>query len=293
MGYVGLIKAFQEHKVEVFGVDSLEDAVGFSFCDGFSVIPHGDDENYIPEMLRVCQENKIRAIIPSSDNEILKIGEDRSMFESVGISTILPTNRSLEICNNKSLFYECLSKWDITHPEVRDFLDVEFPAVLKPKVGKGSVGVRTITKIEQLSGGMSDDQLLQDFISGDEYTVDILANENSTILSMVQRRRVRIDSGISIQAEVVEDNEGRLICTELNNRLQMRGMYCVQYIQNKTGIYVLEVNPRFGGGSVLSLKADPTIILNYLNLLQNKAVEVVCDNPSKIKMKRYYAEIYE
>ena len=68
MGYVGLIKAFQEHKVKVFGVDNSENAVGFSFCDGFSVIPHGDDENYIPEILKVCQENKIRAIIPSSDH---------------------------------------------------------------------------------------------------------------------------------------------------------------------------------------------------------------------------------
>ena len=112
------------------------------------------------------------------------------------------------------------------------------------------------------------------------------------ILSMVQRKRARIESGISVVAEVTEDKEGRDVCASLNDKLQMYGMYCIQYIKNSNGIFILEINPRFGGGSVLSLKADPTIILNYLNIVQNKPVEITC-NPAKIKMKRYYAEVYE
>jgi carbamoyl-phosphate synthase large subunit len=291
MGYVGLIKAFQEEGCKVFGVDCDNNAVGFNFCDASGTLPHGDSESYISELLKLCQKHNIQLIVPSSDNEILKVGEDRSMFEGLGVSVLLPSDDSLRICNNKSHFYECLSKWGILHPKVRDILDAEFPAILKPKVGKGSAGVRVVTKIDQLLD-MDQEHILQDFIDGDEYTVDVLADKSSTILSMVQRKRVRIESGISVEAEVVEDDEGRVICAQLNERLQMRGVYCIQYIKNSSGIYVLEINPRFGGGSVLSLKANPTIILNYLNIAQNKPVERLCE-PKKIKMRRYYAEVFE
>jgi len=294
MGYVGLIKAFQKEECKVFGVDCSSDAVGFSFCDGSAVVPHGDNEAYTTELLKVCKDYNIELIVPSSDNEILKVAEDRPMFEGLGVSVLLPSDNSLRICNDKSHFYEHLFGWGILHPEVRNPLDAEFPAILKPKVGKGSTGVRVITKMDQLKPWRewNTNCILQDFIKGDEYTVDILANKSSTILSMVQRKRTRVESGISVAAEVVEDEHGRAICSQLNDRLQMRGMYCVQYIKNSNGIYVLEINPRFGGGSVLSLRADPTIILNYLNIAQDKPIEVLCD-PAKIKMRRYYAEVFE
>ena len=54
MGYVGLIKAFQKEECKVFGVDCSSDAVGFSFCDGSAVVPHGDNEAYTTELLKVC-----------------------------------------------------------------------------------------------------------------------------------------------------------------------------------------------------------------------------------------------
>ena len=111
---------------------------------------------------------------------------------------------------------------------------------------------------------------------------------------MIQRKRTVIDSGLSIQAEVVEmSNEDTLICSQLNNRLEMVGMYCMQYIKNNIGTYVLEINPRFGGGSVLSLKADPSIIEKYVNIALDKPFARDYFEPIKLKMKRYYAEVYE
>jgi carbamoyl-phosphate synthase large subunit len=295
MGYIGLIKAFQENGCKVFGVDYSDDAVGFSFCDDFTTVPHGDSESYTGELLKVCQGNDIQIVIPSSDNEILRVGEDKALFESLGISVSLPSYETLKICNDKKDFYDLLLKWGLPHPIVRAPLDTEFPAILKPRVGKGSEGVRLINKLSEIPDAHSSlekDYILQDFIEGEEYTVDILADKNSKILSITQRKRTRIESGISVVAEIVEDVGGRDVCVSLNDKLQMCGMYCVQYIKNDSGIFILEVNPRFGGGSVLSLKADPTIILNYLNIAQNKPIEVICD-PVKMKMKRYYAEVYE
>ena len=68
---------------------------------------------------------------------------------------------------------------------------------------------------------------------------------------------------------------------------------CVQYIKNNNGIYVLEINPRFGGGSVLSLKADPSIIDKYVNIALDKPYLRHYNEPKKLTMKRYYAEVYE
>ena len=302
MGYVGLIKAFQEEGCEVFGVDCSTNAVGFSFCDGFAVVPHGDNENYINELLAVCEKYKVELVIPSSDNEILRVAKDRPTLESSGVSVILPSNESLSICNDKKIFYECLSKWDLKHPTVRAPLDAEFPAIVKPTIGKGSEGVRKVYNLSEVSdiglppkySFFEEDYILQDFIAGDEYTVDILSDKSSSIVSMVQRKRTVIESGLSVQAEVVEmSDDETLVCAQLNNRLEMVGMYCVQYIKNNTGIYVLEINPRFGGGSVLSLKADSSIIEKYVNIAQDEPYHRHCCDPKIIKMKRYYSEIYE
>ena len=87
--------------------------------------------------------------------------------------------------------------------------------------------------------------------------------------------------------------EEQLVCSRLNTKLDMVGMYCVQYIKNNNGIYVLEINPRFGGGSVLSLKADPSIIDKYVNIALDKPYLRHYNEPKKLTMKRYYAEVYE
>ena len=132
--------------------------------------------------------------------------------------------------------------------------------------GKGSQVGRKVHNISEVADAglppkysfFEEDYILQDFIAGQEYTVDILSDKTSGIVAMVKRKRNVIESGLSIQAEVEEmSEEEQLVCCRLNTRLDMVGMYCVQYIKNITGIYVLEINPRFGGGSVLSLKDDP------------------------------------
>ena len=255
MGYVGLIKAFQEEGHKVFGVDCNENAVGFKFCDNFFLVPHGDDSDYIEYVLRACDYHKIDIVIPSSDNEILNIGEHRHVFESSGYNILLPSNDSLKICDNKKTFYECLTNWDIPHPIMRNPLDAEFPAIVKPVVGKGSQGVRKVHNISEVADAglpakysfFEEDYILQDFIGGQEYTVDILSDKTSGIV----------------------------------------GMYCVQYIKNNTGIYVLEINPRFGGGSVLSLKADPSIIDKYINIALDKPYLRHYNEPKILTMKRY------
>ena len=293
MGYVGLIKAFQEEGHKVFGVDCNVNAVGFKFCDGFSLVPHGEDADYIEYVLRACNYHKTDVVIPSSDNEILNIGENRDMFESLGYKTLLPSNETLNICNNKRIFYEHLADWDITHPKMHNILDAEFPAIVKPEVGKGSTGVRKVFNLTD-TPYLLDDYVIQDFIAGDEYTVDILADKTSGIVAMVKRKRNAIESGLSVQAEVEEmSEEEQLVCSRLNTRLDMVGMYCVQYIKNNTGIYVLEINPRFGGGSVLSLKADPSIIDKYINIVLDKPYLRQYNEPKILTMKRYYAEVYE
>ena len=67
----------------------------------------------------------------------------------------------------------------------------------------------------------------------------------------------------------------------------------LHHIKNNTGIYVLEINPRFGGGSVLSLKADPSIIDKYINIALDKPYLRHYNEPKILTMKRYYAEVYE
>jgi carbamoyl-phosphate synthase large subunit len=54
----------------------------------------------------------------------------------------------------------------------------------------------------------------------------------------------------------------------------------------------IEINTRFGGGSILSIKADPTILINLIKLIKGEKTDPSVNFKEALTMMRYYSEIF-
>jgi len=135
--------------------------------------------------------------------------------------------------------------------------------------------------------------IIQEFVDGIEYTIDILADRKGIPISIVSRERIEIESGICVKGKIVYDKEIKTYIKKIVKSLKLIGMSCIQCIRGKEGLKFIEINSRFGGGSVLSRKADLTIIPNYIKLIRNKKELFKPKKPKDLSFLRYYSETFQ
>ena len=134
--------------------------------------------------------------------------------------------------------------------------------------------------------------IFQEFIPGEEYSVDVLADRNGNALSIVTRLRVGVESGISVKSLTVFDADIIEQCKRIIKKLKVFGPACIQCIKNDRGIFFIEINLRFGGGSVLSMRADKSMIPNLLRLICDEKPIQSNGFTNGLMMMRHYSETY-
>ena len=219
----GQLKCFRENgerNIRIIGVDMAEDPTTRFFVDEFYKVPAATDENYCDVVLDICRKEKVDIYFPNVSAEVSAVAKRKNEFEEIGTIISLSNQESVEIANNKLTTYQILEKAGIPVPEyypvhsVEDFICgckklgyPENPVCLKIVSGSGSRGVRIIdsgksryqifahekpnsfyTSYEDMLTVLSepdqiDEMLLTGYLPGNEYTVDLLA-ENGKVLYM-------------------------------------------------------------------------------------------------------------
>jgi len=295
MGYVGLIKEFQNAGLDVIGIDADPLSVGFSFTKKSYIVPFGSDPAFIEEIINIIENEHVDAIISNPEEELLPLSRNRELFESRGVLLLCPDFKAIEICAYKKKTYDFFRKLGIPMPNQYSTGSINYPCIIKPNFGRGSANVYYARNKKELSFFLNkvEDPIIQEFIKGEEYSVDILADRDGNSLSIVPRLRLDIESGISVRSKTIYNSEMIEHCKSIVKELKLFGPSCIQCIKNEEEIKFFEVNTRFGGGSILSLEADPSIIPNLIRLINNKK-----PIPSKgfiegLIMRRYYSEVFK
>lgn len=308
MAQVSLIREFQSYGVTVIGIDCDPLSVGFDMCnsywtlgrstnnDGINyyVVPKAIDEQFIPNLLAICKKEKPDCIIISPDEEIKVISLDRRKFEALGIKLLIPNKESIKICNDKWLTYNMFVMNGIPTPRTEKYDTLHnlfLPSIIKPRQGRGGYGIFKIFDYEDnIFAHKVKNYIIQEYIEGTEYSIDVLSDWKSNPVSIVIRERVGIESGISTKGKVIHDKQITNYIKKIVKLLNLVGMSCIQGIKDESGIKFTEINLRFGGGSVLSRRADPTIVNNYLRLIRGEKLLKVKE-PRLLTMLRYYSEV--
>ena len=85
---VSLIKSFQFELKEIFPESKVFTAdlnpvlaPACHISDGYFKVPRVTAENYIDEIIKICEENNIKLIIPTIDTELLMLSENAEILE--------------------------------------------------------------------------------------------------------------------------------------------------------------------------------------------------------------------
>jgi carbamoyl-phosphate synthase large subunit len=291
----GLIEELQNAGVEIIGIDSTPLSFGLYLLKRNYVVPRGDDSNYITEILKIIDKEQPDAILSGPEEELLTLSRNKKKIEAQGTLVLCPDYKPVEICADKNKTDELFERIGIPTPELfTDPDSVKFPCIIKPRFGRGSSDIHIAKNKEELHFYLKklEAPVIQEFVQGDEYTVDILADEEGNALSVIPRLRLGIESGISVKGKTVYDKEIIDYCRKIAKGLKLFGPSCIQCIRSEEEVKFIEVNTRFGGGSILSIKADPAIIPNLVKMIKGEEPEPSEGFKEGLVMMRYLSEVF-
>jgi len=262
---VPLVRAFRDAvgkfgKGRVITTDINPLSPALYFGHRHHIVPLTTNHYYIPIIESICDAEDVSLVIPTIDDELPIFGNARKRFESVGIRVAISSEETGLICNDKYETYQFCLRNDIPVPVTTLAADVytrkfKYPVIVKPRYGRGSVNVFTVHDEEHLRlfANYVPDALIQEYVEGTEFTVDVLCNFSGKVISVVPRERLVIRAGVSDKGITRKNKEVMDFAMDVALRLQLVGAANIQCKWDGRNVTLIEVNPRFSGGIPLTL----------------------------------------
>ena len=261
---------------KIIGGDCSVFAPALRFVDEVVILPKVNSKDYIESIIKACIEHEIRIIVPTIDTELQIFSNHKKyILDRCGAKVFVSDSDIIEVCNDKILFSRFLSKNGFNVPtlyeDITTISNENFPLFMKPLDGSSSKNANKIdTPLElNLFHKLTEKPMIQEFIEGDEYTVDVFVGKDNNIVSIVPRLRMEVRSGEISKGKIILNQDIINEVQKLISKLKPFGQITVQVIRNDNGIFFIEVNPRFGGGSPMSIMSGANscefVYLTYMN----------------------------
>lgn len=283
---VELIQAFRQAAnrlnvdLKLYGADMAGTAPALAFCDYTRKVCGMRDVDYIPQLLRICEADRIDLLIPTIDTDLLLLSQNAAKFDEIETKVLISKPDKIAICRDKNYTADFFESSGLKAPRtVNDYqlYHGPYPCFIKPKDGSSSINAYKVENESELKvyAEQVGDYIIQPFIEGTEYTVDIFCDYEGNPVFITPRIRVAVRAGEVLKTEIAMDETIIEECRKLVAGFQPCGPMTVQLIrQNTTGDdYYIEINPRFGGGAPLSMKAGARSAEAILKLLSGEKVD--------------------
>src|SRR5581483_7742636 len=199
-----LIKSLTAAKrYEVFGCDISSLAYGHydQGCSKSFVIPKS---SYVESVLKICQENEIRAVVPGGEGPLELLGPAARELQSFGICVAANSPEVISLCSDKALLFDRLRSlsqpmpWTATIEHIDSADQFPMPCVIKPALGTG--GSRFVfLAADQREAELyltyvlenCKKALIQEYIPENEgeFTIGVLSSPSDRLIGSVALRR--------------------------------------------------------------------------------------------------------
>ena len=327
----GIIKCFKdngEREIKVVGGDMSTDPTNQYLVDKFYRVPAVKDPTYADVLLDICKKEKVDIFFPQMSAELPVLLENISRFDDAGIKVSITRNDSLYIANNKLKLFEfmkennipvskfsVISSLDDFDKAIREVGYPEKPVCVKLTESSGARGVRVIDdsksryhifahekpdsfyiSYEDMKKTLEDadefpELMVMEYLSGDEYDVDLIA-DNGRVLYMAGRRNPVMVMSITQESVLEKNEEAYRIAEQIVEKLGLDGVIGIDYKFAEDGsCRLLEINPRID--ATVSVFAAGGLNLPYLqvkHLLGEELPEVEVRYGTRLK--RRYMETF-
>ena len=111
--------------------------------------------------------------------------------------------------------------------------------------------------------------------------MDILNDFNGKYLDHCSKLKIEMRDGETFKAKIVKNRKLDLLCKRISKTLKHIGNLDCDVILNKNSFYIIDFNPRFGGGYPFTHLSGKNYIYKILSLLINKKYKIK-KNPNLI-----------
>lgn len=285
----------------VVGTDMDLSAPALQACDVARQVPGVFDPGYLGALKKVILEENIHMVFSLNDLEVGLLSDNRVALEQeTGATFYVPPVRTLEVCADKWRTFEFAREIGVAAPEtfltVAGALDalelgrVQFPLIIKPRWGSASIGLYVVETQEDLEAGFKacrkavetsslsslgaeDSVIIQEVIQGPEYGVDILYGRNEEFIGFTAKKKLAMRAGETDKAVTVAPEPFQEMVAKVASALPHRGNLDCDFLERDGKFYLLEFNPRFGGGYPFSHLAGANHVQMLLDDFQGRALD--------------------
>ncbi|WP_298345914.1 ATP-grasp domain-containing protein [uncultured Algibacter sp.] len=260
-------------------------------------------ENYVTEIIEVVKNHKVNAIISLNDLELPILSKNKDLIEKTGTKVIVSNDDVISIGFDKWKTYNFIKSLGLNTPNTFIRLDeaiaaiengsLKFPLVLKPRWGSGSIGIDFPESIEELKLSYKlqkiklkktilnkisqEDQdfniLIQEKLNGKEYGMDIVNDFKGDFFGVFAKEKLGMRSGETDKAKSIIDERFEVLGKKISEGLKHIGNADSDVFVVGDKLYLLEINPRFGGGYPFSHEAGINLAAIYIEWLKGNKSE--------------------
>lgn len=289
--------------LSLLGTDTTALSPALQLCDkGFLVKPITHNR-YIKQLLTIVRVNKVKLVIPTVDLDLKLLAQNKAKFTALGCWVLVSTPEVIDICQNKFKTFRFLRKKGFDTPLTMSAANalskknLRWPCFLKPRDGSASKGNATVNNRRELLvfAKRIPNAICQEFIWGTEYTCDVYVDFGMKVRCVVPRKRIEVRTGEVSKGQIVKHPHIMREAAKLVETLGAGpGVITLQlFLTGDDKIKFIEINPRFGGGVPLSIKAGANFPKWILQELLGRETNIRFDGfKDKLIMLRYDSEVW-
>ena len=327
----GLVSCFKnngERHIRIIGMDMADDASCNRMFDAFYCVPRADDNHYVDFVLDICKKENVEIYFPNISAEVEAVSKRENDFKELGVIVSTADKDAVKIANNKLTTYQRLSDMGIDVPDfypvhtIDDFANgckklgyPKKPVCLKVVNNSGSRGVRIIdnkknryeifakekpnsffTSYDNMldilkSADELDEMMLLEYLPGNEYTVDMLA-ERGRVLYEVGRENTASLMSIAQESIVNKIDSAYDVARRVVELLSFDGNIGIDFMKDENGVpKITDINPRIT--ATVSVIAVAGVNLPYLRVKQLLGENLPdCNVRYGTRLKRRYGEYF-
>lgn len=268
-------------------------------AEEFIILPKITDLAFKDILIEKIKEKEIGGILIWNDSDFFYMNQIKEELESLNVTIISPEPLKLEICNNKLKTHEFANENNFLMPSLYKKIEEikKFPVILKPYDGSGSMNIYIANNIEEARSDFNrikaKNPIIEEYIEGEHYTVDVFSDYNGLPFCIIPRKRIKVHGSEVLIAKIELNKEVIEFSKKVANILKIIGPINIQFIVDKNKkIYLLEINPRIGGGTDLTIEAGACFEKWIVQILINEELDKKFVLEDNLYMSRYYDEVF-
>ena len=299
-----IIELCKKKGLFTIGIDPNENAECKNLVDLFIVV----DGNDLKQTINIAKNYAVSGLITAATDKPLQMMAKVATELTLPFFSLDTAKKSTDKFLMKQVFQkagiQCAKGFILDSIEKLKNIRLEFPIIVKPRDNSGSRGVKYCVNLNEVEVAVQEafsftrkkNILLEEFVEGQEYSVECLHyNCNTYLMQITEKKTTNFPYNVELEhiqpAELNEEIKKKIHYIVSDIAKVLRYKNCASHSEikiNNKGIYVIETSPRLGGDFISSTLVPLSTGVNMEEILIDMAIKnSLCEDFFKIKINKF------